>query len=379
MGWTRQRSPFIAALGFIEVTMDYRVALEFLELDELDELDITIGIIQKSFKKMASKYHPDKETGSDELMAKLNRAKEVLLEKYSPTNLIVISKNLELAIAKTNQATEVQRKLEGQASTLKIESLSDATHRLHHMKNVAFVLMAISALMLFLGKDLPKEFVSFFHLAPLSALEVVDKPKGSDLTKQYLRENGSDFSINSAEEMLYFMEKMEKMEKLKKADQKYNDKEKQELKSYLYQMIDYERYMRQKEHIDLYNKQVTLIWYVFIFTLAGVSSFLAWRLTFRIKKVENLLNEFYGDLQIRSNYFRIISSIFSGEIPDEWTFEKMQHSLREARFGDEDIGILKYYLTTKKVCQILIIKGQEGGFLKVNNGSFQERYSLATG
>lgn len=348
--------------------MDYRVALDFLDLDEMD---INVESIQKSFKRKASKYHPDKETGSDELMTKLNKAKEVLLDKYSPTNLIVISKQIELAIAKTNQATEIQRKLEIQASTFKIESISDATHRLHHMKNVALVFMAISGLMLFLGKELPKEFVSFFYLNSLSGLEIIEKPKGSNLTRQYLKENRLGYK-NTATENSAPPKGTEQTAK------KYTDKERQELDSYLYQLEAYEQYMYQKRYIESYNKQVTLIWYVLIFSLAGFCSFKAWRLNFKIKRVENLLNEFYGDLQIRSNYFRIINSIFAGEIPKEWTFEKMQVSLRKADFYGQEIGTVKYYLSTKKVCQILIIKGQEGGFLKVNNESFEEKYSLAT-
>ncbi|TON31284.1 hypothetical protein CGH58_25795, partial [Vibrio parahaemolyticus] len=67
------------------------------------------------------------------------------------------------AIAKSNEAIVRQKRVEKQATNLRKEAINDATHRLHYLKNVALVFMAISAFALFLGKDLPKELVSIFH------------------------------------------------------------------------------------------------------------------------------------------------------------------------------------------------------------------------
>jgi len=67
--------------------MNFKESLKVFNLDssELDRLnpEECINKIKKRYKLLAREYHPDKNTGSDELMTSLNNAYEILNRHYS--------------------------------------------------------------------------------------------------------------------------------------------------------------------------------------------------------------------------------------------------------------------------------------------------------
>ncbi|TON33268.1 hypothetical protein CGH58_25135 [Vibrio parahaemolyticus] len=103
---------------------------------------------------------------------------------------------------------------------------------------------------------------------------------------------------------------------------------------------------------------------------------MSWNLNFKIKNVENMISDLYSDLQIRSDFYRILMLVFEGEIPIQWTFNEMLVSIDKVDFSEPNLRSLKYYLGVKKLCQALIVKGQEFDFLVVNEEGFEELYSL---
>lgn len=342
--------------------MDYKIALELLNLDELE---VSRENINRAYKAKASECHPDKATGSNKLMRELNEARDCLIRDLTSSHSLVTSKDFELAIARANQSTEMQRRSQVQASTFKVEAIAKATYKLHYLKNLALIFMAVAGLMLFLGKDLPKEFIMFFYQSQLSGLDVVEKPKTSKIIQQYEAET---FKKNYSPVL----------SEGSKSDTEivYTKKEKAEIDFYLIQKERYQLYQSYKINIDNSNKHITLIWYLTLFSIAGGCSAYAWMLNFKIKNVENLINEFHGDLQIRSNYLDVINFVFKGKVPNEWTFKQMQNALVDLDFTDNSLNTITYYLGIKKLCQILVLKGQEGGYLQMHEKQFDEVYSL---
>ncbi|HHG3164473.1 TPA: hypothetical protein ACPVW4_004594 [Vibrio parahaemolyticus] len=345
--------------------MDYREAIDLLGLSEseLDEYSIN-----RAFKARANEFHPDKETGNTELMAKLSEAREYLSRNMPSQHALVMSQQVGLAIAKSNEAIVRQKRVEKQATNLRKEAINDATHRLHYLKNVALVFMAISAFALFLGKDLPKELVSIFHYSVPD--EVIEKPKQTTLITQYLRDE------QERDWVLYGVKNSDDSKTENTKEKEYTESEQREIDNYLYQLKRYESYFSYKNEIVDANKKVTLIWYVLIFTVAGYCSLMSWNLNFKIKNVENMISDLYSDLQIRSDFYRILMLVFEGEIPIQWTFNEMLVSIDKVDFSEPNLRSLKYYLGVKKLCQALIVKGQEFDFLVVNEEGFEELYSL---
>lgn len=343
--------------------MNYNEAVDILELPEnYNESDIN-----RSFRKLASKYHPDK-GGDSEYMKKIIEAKQVLdQENLKNTGLTV--KQLEIALqtietkkTELEKYERVVRKLESVATTRVVGSLKSK-------KSMAYIASASFLGATFLSKEVPKEIFSLFTPYVIEKPTPVQEPVLPLKIKSELNKEKWDFGGEvQSEEKNSVSSDIETQELVNKYEH--------ELKQYNQYVTTFAMYQEQQSQISRFK----VIWYSFMFAIAGYSGLFGWRCQHWVRRVEEDLEEVMSNLRIKSRYVLTLKEIFDGTLPNQWTLEELEVALLENKFKNNMLNKLHMSLGTSKLSQLLIAKGQENGFVSMLQGNeendFQEIYSL---
>lgn len=135
--------------------MDKEEAFKILEL----EITANAEQVEEKFKLLANQNHPDR-GGSGEAMARLNvardKAHQFLAEKRP---LVPIESISQIVLASQGKLVEHQQLTE-KANESKNEIRARSTNRLRKSRRVAGIFIAISAVVTFFGKQIPKDILS---------------------------------------------------------------------------------------------------------------------------------------------------------------------------------------------------------------------------
>jgi len=134
--------------------MDTQTAFRILELlpsSSPDEIDL-------AYRRLARHRHPDA-GGSEAAMAELNEAREVALTSKSRTTALVTLETIRDIVVASNQELAQRQELRAETAQI-VERLKErATNRLRRYKDLSALFGGISAAALFLGKDLPAQYI----------------------------------------------------------------------------------------------------------------------------------------------------------------------------------------------------------------------------
>ena len=347
--------------------MDYKKALSLLELST----NSSVTDVERAFKKLAKKFHPDK-GGSNREMAEFTEARDFLREYFSSSNLPTIINHFEIMMRDINETTLNQRNIERKVEKITEDVHRIATNKLKNWRQMAIWFAAISVASFFLGKEIPKEIISGFQLTEIAILPKKEKPEIPDIVNQF----ESQFPDSN---ILRF---------LSNPDNSYTNKEKLSIISYEKKRNEYEKYNIKQEMISErnnqirgYNRQMTLMCYTITFMIGIFSAILAWYFKRRIQYIEIELIEFNEELLIKSTYFELLKDIFSDEIPASWTKTIIEKAVDNWLPQKKSWERIYNAIGTKKFVQLLLLKGQEIGFIKVKDidehNNYIETYSIA--
>lgn len=399
--------------------MDYKKAISLLGVSTESSLDD----IEKAYKNLVQEYHPDL-GGSDKKMAELNEARDFLREYFAGSNFPAILQQFEVAVRDMNAIAINQRNVERKVEKATEDVRKTATNRLKNWRQIALVFAAISVAAIFLGKDIPKEIVNSFHIREIAIPTKVDRPLTPEIVKNYramkptytltdqsiekLKSEGfsektlkslSNLKNQKFDEKEKYVELLEKTIGQEQANQykslllKYSiipiennlsEKEKEIIASY---KKDFEKYYAYKNAIET-NRQIkernrvySLMWYTFTFGLGICAALIAWYFNQRIRNVEIELSEFNDELLRKSSYFSLLKDLFSDQIPSTWTEKALVDNAND--WHPEEKSWKKIYIAigSTKFVNLVLLKGQENGFLKIIEGNEQnnyvEKYSIA--
>lgn len=349
--------------------MDLNEALSIFEM----KLDSSIEDIEKSYKKLAMKFHPDK-GGTDEEMSKLNEAKAILEKELSSKNVPAVIKQFEIALREVNTAAQTQKNVEKRAAKLESDIHKTATNRLKSWRQVALFFTAISTICLFFGKDIPKELLSSFHEEEITInkpekIEKPIKPIFDSMRIDTLPNEQGDQETKPK----YTPEQINQIKV-------YEEKE-VEYQKYLTSKNKYEDALRENILIKKHNKDITYMWYMFVFTVIAYSGAIAWFYNRKISRVENEISELDEEMAIKSQFAIMLVNVFGNSMPDQWTLKELELALLNNGANSRSIDLILHAVGERKFAQLLVIKGQELAHLNVENGcvknNYEESYSIS--
>jgi len=403
--------------------MDYKKAFSLLGLPT----DSSLDDVEKAYKKLVPESHPDK-GGSDEKMTALNEARNFLREYFSGSNLPAIIQQFGIAVRDMNAIAINQRNIERKVEKATEDVRKTATDRLKNWRQIAIVFATISAAAIFLGKDIPKDIISSFQIKEVAIPTKVDEPKEPEIVKKYyavkpiytltkqsldnLRSEGiPDDTLGSLEkiknqeliETEKFVDLIKKMIGQEQTDkygslflkyskipieEKFTKEENQIIASYLKEREKYIRYRDELRYATEINRKIkernrvySLMWYACTFGLGMYAALIAWHFNRRIQRVELELTEFNDELLRKSSYFVLLKDLFSDEIPSTWTQKTLEDVAGEWQPQKKSWEIIHSAVGAKKFVQLVLINGQEIGFLKIAEGNeqnnYEEKYSIA--
>lgn len=330
--------------------MEIHTAIEILELNNV----YTIDDVKRKHKELATKFHPDKEGGSNEKMTLLNQAKELLLEKEK------ISKNYSLAVIDVKKELIQQKNTEKKVEKIEKEIFNYVIKRKRNQRNFAFILLAISSALIFLGKDIPKEIL----LTNLTKPNVVQKPIENDQILKFK-------SLNIDTQKLILENKSSEIVNLN-----FTDIDMIKIRKYLDDNDNYKSYLAELDYYESKEKESLNFWYFLTFGLGIYSGIFGWFLNLKIIENETKLNELNDDLTFRTSYISILREIFNNKIPDSWTITDLINNIAYCRISYS----LNLKIEPDKFARLIILKGQEQLFLNVKEGNsannYQDEYSL---
>jgi hypothetical protein len=342
--------------------MNYIEAVKILGLNE----DFTQEDVKKAYKLKVPQNHHDKASGNNTAMSELNEARDFLLKN----DLIVVEK-LEIAIRDMNQIALQHKTIDKKVDKFEKSALKSATSKLERYKRIAILLAGLSTAAIFLGKDIPKDILLGFQRSEIPSPAVVTKPIENDLIKKYKVSDATkskdkkdiDLSSDFSSQEIVEIEKFDK-----------------ENKKYIEYVLQVSRIAELNREIKQNNQNKTFYWYIFTFGLGIYSAFGAWFLNQKIHRIEENLSEINDDLLIKSNYFTILLDLFRGELPLEWSFQQLEDAISENGYKLRKLERIVHVIGTKKIAQLLILKGQEGQFISVVDGNkdnnYLEKYSV---
>lgn len=336
--------------------MEYTEALSLLGLDS----DFSEEDVKKSHKLKMKDYHPDKPNGNNEAMSELNGARDLLLNN----NLLVVEK-LEIALKDMNQLSLQQKAIDKKVERFEKRTLKYATNKLQRYRRIAILLAGISTAAIFLGKDLPKDLLMEFHQIELVKPASVSHPALNELTRKYksLRDSNEKNAKSTDLTLIFTAEEITEIEKYE-ADEK----------KFIEHLSKINAINKSNRDIKTFNKNITLYWYVFTFGLGMQSAIVAWFFNNKIHKIEDKLADISDALLIKSNFIKFMYEIFKGEIPKNWTLQQFENALLENKEHSNCMGSMTYTLGHRKIAQLVILKGQEGGFISVIDGNESNNY-----
>jgi hypothetical protein len=202
--------------------MDANKAFTILGLDR----SASSADINKKFKSMLRDSHPDGEKGDHDDMVELNEARAVALKNnFESGQIIPIEQFQEIMVLSQLKTFELQN-ISKRVEESKKEFSKQATNKLKSYKKVSTVLTAIFAGVLFLGKEVPKDF--FHETIPHTILLEMDgdrekkilmeaelKDRNADISR-FWKSNLLMLSVFSGFGIWYFKRRIERAESLLK-------------------------------------------------------------------------------------------------------------------------------------------------------------------
>ncbi len=329
--------------------MDYIEATSVLGLEQ----HCSIEEVEKSYKALASKCHPDK-GGDNGEMVKINEARNFLISHLSANSLPSIFKQFELSVLDMNQAAKEHRALEKKVEKIEKEVKVTATSKLKSMKSAALVLTALSAGAFFLGKQIPKELMTGFMPEAIEKPSNVTRPEVTEVVANYL-------DSKKSEEVALTLSK----------------EEVNEIRSYLSQERKYEEYTIAKDKYSLIQERIshyTFMWHLFTFGFGLYAGVGAWFLNRKIQRIETELSELTDDLTIKSRYVEYLQDAFGENSIHQWTLKELEQRISELTFNNYSLRLIARNIGPKKLAQLFIAKGQESSFLSVEHGNAENNY-----
>lgn len=329
--------------------MNIEEAVSLLEIDN----EVTSEGIDSAYKKLASKYHPDKGGDTDE-MARINKARDLLQDNISVNNLPAVIKQFELTVKEMNVVAREQRALEKRVEKSEKEILTSATTRFKSYKNIAIVFTALSAAAFFLGKEIPKEITSSFIPEVGASPKSVPAPVINELVM------AAQLKVDTSKGNVELTEQEAEVLKEYKSDiNKYNKDQ--------YLIASYQK---RKAEAKLFS----LMWYAMTFGVGICAGLGAWLCNQRIIHIEEELKELLEDLSFKSQYVSVLQDLFEDKLKSSWTFNDLLETVSSNRHNNYRLISLVREVGSRKIAQLIINKGLESSAITVSHGGLENRY-----
>lgn len=134
--------------------MDKEEAFKILEL----EITANAEQVEEKFKLLANQNHPDR-GGSGDAMARLNVARDKAHEFLAVKRPLVPIESIHQIVLASQEKLVEHQQLTEKANESKNEIRARSTNRLRGSRRVAGIFVAISAVVTFFGKQIPKDIL----------------------------------------------------------------------------------------------------------------------------------------------------------------------------------------------------------------------------
>ena len=265
--------------------METKTAFEILGL----EPTTTPEEIEERFRKLATERHPDR-GGADDLMAELNQARLAALTALAHARAMVPIEGVRSAIELAVTRQEAQRQVDQRLASTREDFQSKTTGKLRQFRRMAGVFAAVAAAALFVGRELPSDFL---HSTPTDPTGVVGLP----------------FDEPSPIET---------------------------------PQID--------ALIEEGNRRISRLWLTAWLSVAGSAGLFAWLLTLRIENVEHRLRELDEQTGTKTLLYQFLQGILGVSMHERWTLVQLDGAVfrweqeRESPYASvvADIGSLRF-------------------------------------
>ena len=341
---------------------DIKEAYKLLNLD----IGATKDEIEKSFRNLAQKAHPDRPGGSDEAMTALNEARSTALQYLTQPTAPALMETIQAVVALVSTRQEKQQQCELRAAKTQEQFRFQSTNKLRRYRQIATVLGALSVVAIFVGKELP--VADFLVIDPpfsrytnyavnVRQLNVHQWPE------QVLQRISPD--VLSANRVVDIRElPLEALDYLEELDRR--------------------RYEIEKSAV---NRIAALLCFV-IGLFAGGG---AWLATSRIDRVEHELREFEEQTETKTEMYTLLQDILGTKVHQNWTLAEMSDAillwvkpprqLRKSRHHKANEHMIRV-IGPSRFAQLLLDRAQQIGLVSVREefgqNTFAEYYSIAS-